>query len=77
MFGREPVLIAAALAAILQGVGILWTNDVAFQLLGWEAWLAPLVTLLAGALARRKVVPVKTIEKAGLTPESVKRRAGE
>lgn len=77
MFGREPVLIASAMIAIVQGVWMLVANDASVSLIGWEAWLVPVLTLLGGWIGRRKVVPVKTIKEAGLTPEGVKAKAGQ
>lgn len=77
MYGREPVLIAAALAAILQGVWMLISNDASVDTSAWGGALVPLVTLAAGWLARRKVMPVKTIKEAGLSPASVKAAAAE
>lgn len=75
MFGREPAVIAATLAAVIQGVLIFIHNDAAMNLVGWEVWLTPLVTMGAGILTRRKVVPLKTLEDAGMPVKEVKARA--
>lgn len=75
MFGREPVLIASALIAIVQGVWMIAANDATISLIGWEAWLVPVLTMIGGWIGRRKVMPVETIKEAGLSPRAVKERA--
>ena len=76
MFGREPILIATALAAILQGAWMLYTGDITVTAPGAEV-LLPILTVLAGLLGRRKVMPVQTLKDAGLNPEAVKARAAD
>lgn len=55
---REPAVIAAALAAIIQGVLIFTTNDATVDTSSWVAFLIPAVTVVAGFFIRRKVTPV-------------------
>lgn len=77
MFGREPVIIAASIAALIQAGVIFVTGDLTVSTVSYESWLLPVVTVVGGLLGRRKVMPTATIEKAGLSPEAVKARAGE
>lgn len=77
MLGREPVLLATGIATLLQGAAMLYFNDITVTGFGFEGLLLPAVTFLSGILARSKVMPVKTIEQAGLTTEGIKARAGD
>lgn len=72
--GREPAIIIAALAAIIQGVLIFVTSDPSYDA---SEILTPLLTMLVGLWVRQKVVPVKTIKEAGLHPSEVKERAAD
>lgn len=75
MFGRKPVVILAALAALIQAVLIFTSGnpDVALPDLDW---LYPVLTVLAGLFGEAKVVPVESAaEVAGLTPEELKTKA--
>lgn len=72
MFGREPAIIAGALAGIIQGILLFAGIEVPENL---EGMLLILVTLLAAVFVRAKVMPVKTINQAGLTTDTVQARA--
>lgn len=74
--GREPVLLAAGLAAILQGGWMIVTNDLSVSAAGIEAVLLPALTLIGGWFGRSKSVPVDTLDKANISVESIKRSAG-
>lgn len=72
MFGREPAVIAAAIAAVIQGVLILLHNDAASPpLAGAEVWLTPVITLIAGLFTRHKVVPVQKLEDNGINHKAL------
>lgn len=75
MLGREPAIIAASVAAVLQGIYIFVTQDSGATLAGLELWLVPVVTFLAGLFTRQKVMPVKDIKDAGLDPETIHHKA--
>lgn len=75
MFGREPVIIIAALAALIQGIAIFLFSDTTISQEAIGTWLAPLITLIASFFARRKVMPTKTIEEAGHIPEMISAKA--
>jgi len=71
MLGREPAVIIAVIAAILQAAWLFWTGDVDAS----ATWALPVATVLGGLLTRRKVIPVETVKDAGLSPTAVKDRA--
>lgn len=73
MFGKEPAIIAAALAAIIQGLVILFTEEQTIDQDDILPWLVPVVTLLAGWLTRRKVVPVTRLEERHIDPVTLER----
>lgn len=73
---REPVVLAAALAAILQGVWIFVSNDPLATGISAD-WLMPLVTVAAGWFGRRKSIPVQTVKDAGISPEAIQTRADD
>lgn len=72
MFGRNPAVWFAALAAIAQGVWIFATSDPTATL---AVWAAPLLTIAAGWLGNRAMVSKKEIRDAGESPESIEARA--
>lgn len=74
MFGREPVVLAAGIAAILQGLLIIFTSNVSAVVPGWELWLTPLITVVAGLFARKKVTPDKKLEEAGISQVEIEDR---
>lgn len=50
---REPAVIIAALAALVQGVAIYTTGDAGVD----TSWLLPILTVVAGVLTRQRVSP--------------------
>lgn len=71
---KEPAIIVAALAAIIQGVLIYVTSDPTYDA---SEILTPVLTLIVGALVRQKVMPVATVKEAGLHPSDIKERAAD
>ena len=71
MFGRAPVIIIAAIAAVAQGVWIFVTGDANASV----DWLIPVLTVLAGFAGERKTVSKETVKDAGLSPAAVERDA--
>ena len=71
MLGREPAVIIAFLAALIQAGWLLYTGDVDAT----ATWAVPVATVLGGLLTRRKVIPVETVKDAGISPREVKERA--
>lgn len=76
IFGREPVLIVSALAAIAQGAMMLWTNDSTITQPDM-GWLVPIMTILGGWMGRQRVVPVEKIRDAGFSPSAIDARADD
>ena len=74
LFGREPAMIVAGIAGVVQGIYLLVTGE-DLDRAALEVWLLPVVTILAGWLTRQQVMPVKTITDAGFTPQAIKTRA--
>jgi fucose 4-O-acetylase-like acetyltransferase len=75
MLKREPAVIIAALAAIVQGVAIIFTGDPSTQTDWATPILTALVTMLAGLWTRRRVFSENTVREAGYTPAELVARA--
>ena len=73
MLGREPAVIIAVIAALLQAAWLFWTGDVEAS----ATWAVPVATVLGGFLTRRKVIPTETVKDAGLSPAAVKDAAAD
>lgn len=65
---REPAVIIATIAALLQAAWLFWTGDVDAS----ATWALPVATVIGGLLTRRKVIPVETVKDAGISPTAVK-----
>jgi hypothetical protein len=73
MFGKEPVIIAAALAAVVQGLLIWITNDLTVGVNAES--ILPFLTILGGFIARPRVASDNTVRKAGITMDKLDRVA--
>lgn len=71
MFRREPVVIATASIAVVQGVLIFVNNDTLAQV---PVWVMPLLTMLI-SFVRQLVMPIKTIKDAGISVRGIKEQA--
>lgn len=60
MWGREPILIATAIATALSGVGIFWFNDLSFSV----ASMIPILASMIPLFARGSVASKNTVEQA-------------
>jgi hypothetical protein len=67
MLGRQPAIVLAALAAIVQGILIFVTQDVTAD----ATWLMPILTLIAGFLTKKKTVPTEQVKDAGLSVKQI------
>lgn len=72
MFDKEPAVIIAVIAALIQVVFIWITENP-----GWVApeWLLPAITAIVGLLTRTQVFAPQTLRDAHLNPDSVEREA--
>lgn len=78
---REPALKAGAFGSAVVAVLLAYRILNAEQALAWSTLLTMLVTVLVPLVqawwTRRKVMPVATIEAAGLDPDAVTRAAAD
>lgn len=68
MLGREPAVIIATIAALLQAAWLFWSGDIEAT----ATWAVPVATVLGGFLTRQKVIPTETVRDAGESPERIK-----
>lgn len=71
---REPAVLIAALAALVQAALIYLTSDPSYDA---SEIATPILTLLVGAITRQRVMPTATIREAGLNPRTVQERADD
>jgi hypothetical protein len=72
MLSKEPAVIIAAVAALVQAVAIYFTGDPEADV---TQWAAPVLTMLAGLLTRGRVFSHNTVREAGYTPKELQTRA--
>ena len=76
VFGKEPAVIVAILAALVQIVLVYTTGDINAAVPAWvDEALTVLVTLLAGIFVRSQVASRNTVNQAGYTMEELETRA--
>jgi len=71
MLKKEPAIIIAAIATMIQAVLIFVTDDITIDQNQFQSWLMPVLTMLVGLATRTQVFSANTLIEAGIKPETI------